>query len=477
MTPPPTGLAGLRSEHTRRRPVRRRRPGTARYGGVMKALAVDGTPDVFGATLAEARAAAPDGPDMLVPLDGEVLWSPRPPFTTERRMQLPVGAQRMAVWHVSEMKAGRHLLSMRSKATPDEPTTPPALSTSFEPPPLRWLRRRTGLVGAHLGRHPNYGGFWMLDEPRLGRARELVMAPFRPPAVDRLDELVGRTCREVLDEHLARDRDVLDVADYSSDVVFRLMAFLLGADPASAPALGRRFGQWVHRFNESPSLANLYRQPEIYRGLSRMIREHDGSPGILGDVRAAWRRGDDLGGSGRATLADYVSLLWALVFAGTDTPITAAAQTVWFAGQQGGYAGLAERRTAARAVNEALRYYPPFPKPLMHVTRDVPLPGGAVARPGEWIELHLPAMNRDPDVFVHPHVYDPGRPDAAAARTFGGGAHRCLGNHYGVRVDEHLLVTLATRLPGLAPLPGHTYTRQAGLLHRLEHLPMATGTA
>jgi cytochrome P450 len=433
--------------------------------------------DAFAASLAEARAAAPEGPDMLVPHDGEVLWSPRPPSRTERRLRLPVGSQRMTIWHVSTMKAGRQFLSARSKQGPDDPDGRPALSTAFEPPPLRWLRRHTGLVGAVLGRHPNYGGFWMLDEPRLGRARELVMAPFRPPAVEQLDALVERTAREVLDEHLARDRDRLDVADYSSDVVFRLMAYLLGADPAGAPALGRRFGAWVHRFNESPSLAALDRQPDIYRGLARMIRQHDGTPGVLADVQAAWRRGDDLGGKGRATLADYVLLLWALVFAGTDTPITAAAQTVWFARQHGSYQQLADRPVAARAVAEALRYYPPFPKPLMHVTRDVPLPGGAVARAGEWIELHLPAMNRDPEMFVHPHVYDPGRPDAAGARTFGGGAHRCLGNHYGVRIDEHLLVTLSERLPGLAPLPGHPYTRQAGLLHRIESLPMATGAA
>jgi hypothetical protein len=412
---------------------------------------------------------------MLVPTGAAVLWAPRPPFTTERRLQLPVGSQRMTVWHVSGMKAGRHILSLRSKLSPDDVDGRPALSTAFEPPPLRWLRRRGGLVAAALGRHPNYGGLWMLDEPRLGRARELLMGPFRPPAVERLDDLIERTCREVLDDHLARDRDALDVADYSSDVVFRLMAYLLGADPAAAPALGRRFGQWVHRFNESESLANLDRQPGIYRGLARMIRRHDGSPGILGDVQAAWRRRDDLGGDGPATLADYVSLLWALIFAGTDTPITAAAQTVWFAGQHGSYRQLTERAAAARAAAEALRYYPPFPKPLVHVTRDVPLSDGFVARPGEWVELHLPAMNRDPDVFEHPDVYDPARRDAAAARTFGGGAHRCLGNHYGLRVDEHLLVTLSERLPALAPLPHHRYERQVGLLHRLEHLPMATG--
>ncbi len=441
----------------------------------MKVLAVDGAYDVFDASLTQARAAAPQAPDLLVPPGAAVLWGPRAPFTTERRLRLPVGSQRMTVWHVSGMKAGRHILSLRSKTDPGEPDARPALSTAFEPPPLRWLRRHGGLAAAALGRHPNYGGLWMLDEPRLGRARELLMGPFRPPAVERLDALIERTCREVFDDHLARDRDTVDVAGYSSDVVFRLMAYLLGADPAGAPALARRFTQWVHRFNESESLANLDRQPEIFRGIAQMIRRHDGSPGILGDVQAAWRRGDVLGGSRPGTLADYVSLLWALIFAGTDTPITAAAQTVWFSWQHGSYRQLTERAGAARSAAEALRFYPPFPKPLVHVTRDVPLPGGAVARPGEWIELHLPAMNRDPEVFEHPDVYDPGRRDAAAARTFGGGAHRCLGNHYGLRVDEHLLVTLSQRLPDLAPLPGHRYERQAGLLHRLEHLPMATG--
>jgi cytochrome P450 len=207
-----------------------------------------------------------------------------------------------------------------------------------------------------------------------------------------------------------------------------------------------------------------------------MIRTHDGRPGILADVQSALRRRDHLGGRRPATMADYVALLWALVIAGTDTPGTVAAQAVWFAVLDGSYPEVDGRAAAARVAAEGLRYYPPSPRPLMRVMREVSL-GDDLARPGEWIELHLPAMNRDPAVFADPHAYDPGRPDAAAARTFGGGAHRCIGNHLGMRIDEHLLVTLRERFHTLSPLPGHAYVRHGGLLHRLEHLPMTTAAA
>jgi cytochrome P450 len=235
--------------------------------------------------------------------------------------------------------------------------------------------------------------------------------------------------------------------------------------------MAEQFRRWMHRFNESTSLAVLNRQPDIYVQLARLIRTHNGSPGILADVQSSWRTRQHLGGHGPATMADYVALVWALIAAGTDTPGTVAAQSVWFAVLHGSFPELTSRDAATRAVAEALRYYPPFTKPLMRVRGDVPL-GGEVAHRGEWIELHLPAMNRDPAFFDRPHVYDARRKDAAAARTFGGGAHRCIGNHYGTRVGEQIVVTLAERFPRMGPIPGHGYSRQAGLLHRLEELPL-----
>jgi cytochrome P450 len=166
----------------------------------------------------------------------------------------------------------------------------------------------------------------MLDEPRLASARQLLMGPFRPAAVDELDALVERTCREVLHQHVKLDARILDVAAYSNDVLFHLMALLLGATPCTAPDLAVLFRRWMHRFNESPSLAALHRQPEIYQRLWRMIERHDGSPGLLRDVQAAWRRKETLGGDRPATRADYVALVWALIAAGTDTPATVATQ-------------------------------------------------------------------------------------------------------------------------------------------------------
>jgi cytochrome P450 len=110
----------------------------------------------------------------------------------------------------------------------------------------------------------------------------------------------------------------------------------------------------------------------------------------------------------------------------------------------------------------------------MRAVTEVELGSEASAKPGEWVELHLPAMNRDPAFFRDPDRYDPDRTDGAAARTFGGGAHRCIGNHYGTRVGEHIVVALACRFPGLTPIPAYAYRRQGGLLHRIEELPLRT---
>lgn len=411
---------------------------------------------VFSASLQAARDAAPGSPALLAPPDEPVLWKPRPPFKTERRLRLPVGSQAMTVWHVSEMALGRRLLSLRSKVGSP-------LSTQFRPKPLQEIGSRAGFLGALLGEHPNYRGFWMLDEPRLAPARELLMGPFRPSAVAELDALIVHTCREVLREHLGVEVGRLDVAACSNDALFRLMAYLLGAQPSTAPAMAAMFRRWMHRFNTSPSLASLHYQPDIYWRIARMIRKHDGRPGILADVQAAWRRGD-------FPLADLVGLVWALIAAGTDTPGTVASQTVWFTIAAGLWRPM-NAGEAAPLVAESLRFYPPFTRPLARFTGFHEITPDALAEPGDWVELHLPAMNRDPEFFDHPDVFDPDRSDAHAARTFGGGAHRCIGNHYGTAVDAHIVATLSEH--GLAPLADYPYARHAGLLHRLEALPLA----
>ena len=111
-------------------------------------------------------------------------------------------------------------------------------------------------------------------------------------------------------------------------------------------------------------------------------------------------------------------MLWAVIAAGTSTPATAATSTVFFTLQSGDFSRLTDYNAAKRAVAESVRFYPPFPKPLMKARADCTV-GGYAVRKYQWVEVHLPAMNRDPEVFGDPHRFDPERPDAKYARPFG----------------------------------------------------------
>jgi len=417
---------------------------------------------LFSENLQRARMAAPGAPDLLVPQDSRTLFFPVEPFMTEASMKLPVGHQRMEVLHISDYQRTEEALRARVQGGP--------LSQAFEPKMLRLMRRFLGIG------HVNKGGPWMFDEPALTDVRKLISGPFKPNQARALGADVTRICKEVLQAMLLTDQQRLDVGTYANEVHFRMMALLMGVDESLAPV----FREWMRVFNESDSLAVLKRQPGIRRRLGGLVAQAEKSvragvvpPGLLGQLAAEHVGGATIG-PWRLRKSDLISLLWAVIAAGTDTPGTAATATVYFTLQTGEFRQLTESDRAKQAMAESLRFYPPFPKPLMKVRRDCVI-GGAVLQKNQWVEVHLPAANRDARLFSRPHEFDLDRSDIKNARPFGDIPHYCIGSHYGQMVGTQVVTTLAAALPDLAllPLPG-PYRRHAGLLHRLESLPAQT---
>lgn len=418
--------------------------------------------DFFAANLSLARAAAPDAPDLLVPASARTLFVPTTPFMTEGQMRLPIGRQRMEILHISDYQGVGEALRARAESGP--------LTQAFEPRPLRLLRRRLG-VG-----HVNKGGPWMYDEPALRDVRRLISAPFKPAAAGALRTRARQTSDTVLAEMLSLNSGEIDVGMLANEVHFRMMAHVMGVDDA----LADRFRAWMHVFNESESLAALKWQPDIRRTLRSLVRDAersfrrgDDNPGMLGHLAA-----ERLGGARLADSplrpSDVVSLLWSVIAAGTDTPGTAASAAVYFTVQSGDFADLQDPHRVQAALTEGLRYYPPFPKPLMKVRRDCSIGGVDLSR-GQWVEVHLPAANRDEGWFARPHRYDLDRDDARNARPFGDVPHYCIGSHYGIMVGTQVISALAAAAPGLALVADRSrYRRHTGLLHRLDSLPMTT---
>jgi cytochrome P450 len=254
------------------------------------------------------------------------------------------------------------------------------------------------------------------------------------------------------------------------------MARIMGVDEDLSPI----FREWMRVFNESDSLATLTRQPDIRRRLGALVGQAEASQrrggppvGLLGHLAHEHMTGASLGASPLRT-SDVVSLLWAVIAAGTDTPGTAATATVYFTLQTGEFRDLADQDRARRAVAESLRFYPPFPKPLMKVERDCAI-GGIALKKNQWVEVHLPAANRDERLFTRPHEFVIDRPDAKNSRPFGDVPHYCIGSHYGQLVGTHVVATLAKQVTSMAMLPQpRPYRRHTGLLHRLDSLPVHT---
>lgn len=416
----------------------------------------------FSSNLDRARAAAPEAPDLLVPASSHTLFVPTEPFMTESHLKLPVGRQRMEVLHISDYEGVEEALRERSGSG--------ALSQAFEPAPLRMLRRRFGIG------HVNKGGPWMLDEPALSDVRRLISRPFKPVQARALATEARKMSDNVLQQMLAEDDRVLDVGQYSNEVHFRMMALIMGVDEG----LAQVFRDWMRVFNESDSLATLNRQPDIRRRLGSLLvkaeaAERDGvtAEGLLGELARDRLAGTKIGTS-RLRKSDVVSLLWSVIAAGTDTPGTAATATVYFTLQTNDFRDLSDLDRARQAEAEALRFYPPFPKPLMKVSRDCTI-GGSRLTKNQWVEVHLPAANRDERIFSRPHEFDIDRADAKSSRPFGELPHYCIGSHYGQMVGSQVVSSLATSVPNLALLPEpRTYRRHTGLLHRFDEMPAVT---
>jgi cytochrome P450 len=101
------------------------------------------------------------------------------------------------------------------------------------------------------------------------------------------------------------------------------------------------------------------------------------------------------------------------------------------------------------AVEEFLRYDPPFPRLQERYTlEDVEL-GGVTIGKGQPVVIDLAAANRDPDRFEHAGELDISDVDRGHL-AFGPGTHHCLGASLARLEAEVAIKTLLTRLPGIA---------------------------
>ena len=122
------------------------------------------------------------------------------------------------------------------------------------------------------------------------------------------------------------------------------------------------------------------------------------------------------------------------------------------------------------AVDEFLRYDPPFQRTWRLTTEDIEMRGKRI-RKGQVVSQMLGAASRDPERFTDPDRFDITRPDTTHF-AFGFGVHYCLGASLAHREAEIAIPTLLRRLPGLKMAVDEPEWKANITFHMPESLPL-----
>ncbi|MFI8192531.1 cytochrome P450 [Streptomyces sp. NPDC085946] len=276
------------------------------------------------------------------------------------------------------------------------------------------------------------GNFVGMDPPEHRKLRTLVSQAFTPRVVQGLQPRIEAVCTRLLDAVEDHDRfDLVDALAYPLPII--VIAELLGV-PAGDHRL---FQEWASvlfggdQLGEAPDMADLERALEA---IAPTVREMNGY--MLDHIRHRRAHpGEDLTSALIAAEVDGVRLadqemvgfVALLLVAGHITTTALLGNAVVTFDRHPGTLGAlrADPDGLPDALEEVLRWLPPFPELGRRVTRPVEL-GGHRLPADALVMAHLGAANRDPARFPAPDVFDVRRRPNPHL-TFGHGIHFCFG--------------------------------------------------
>jgi cytochrome P450 len=322
------------------------------------------------------------------------------------------------------------------------------------------------------------GNFVGMDPPEHRKLRTLVSQAFTPRVVHGLQPRIETVCARLLDDVADHDRfDLVDALAYPLPII--VIAELLGI-PADDHRL---FQEWAgtlfggDQLGEAPDMADLERALEA---IAPTVREMSGY--VLDHIR---RRRADPGNDLTSRLLtaevdgtrlkdqEIVGFVALLLVAGhiTTTALLGNA-LVTFDRHPGTLDALRDDPDRVPdAVEEVLRWLPPFPELGRRTTRPVVL-GGRELPANTLVMAHLGAANRDPARFTAPDVFDVTR-SPNPHLTFGHGIHFCFGAPLArleARIALHMLLKRFRAL-GVPSYDDVTYQNPAVIVG-VRHLPV-----
>jgi cytochrome P450 len=271
------------------------------------------------------------------------------------------------------------------------------------------------------------GDLAQIDPPEHHHLRRGVSRVFTPRTVAELEPRIAEIGRRLLGDAAGKERiDLVRQLTHPLPVI--VIAELLGVPAEDRPI----FRHWADRIIAAKIVG--IDQPENYERLRTAIEEMDYYlDGMLAERRA--KPGDDLLSKMATsnvdgepiTAAEAVNFARLLLIAGHITTTMMLSSTILCLDEYPEAAAelRADRSLIPAALEEVMRYRPPFTITGRYTTRDVEI-GGVVIPARSIVIPWLASANHDERQFAEPGRFDIHRtPNAHVA--FGKGIHFCIG--------------------------------------------------
>jgi cytochrome P450 len=313
-----------------------------------------------------------------------------------------------------------------------------------------------------------------MDPPDHSRVRRVAMKSFGPRVVAHFDGWIRDIVNETLDE--AVQRGSFDwIADVARLVPSRVIAAVMGVPRelrgqvvAWSDAI---FEGQVNQDDDGAAMARAFEEVNVYManlGLEKLRNPQDDMVTVLAQSLDR----------GEIDEAEYAMYTTALLIAGYETTHTLIGQSMRLILEDGNIRRACDRAFDAGEFNAVVDEFLRLVTPAMNVTRtaieDVDFHGQAIRR-NDTMQLMLIAANRDPDVFVDPHRFDPSRPRRSTLSgdglAFGSGLHRCVGNVL-AKMDSRILFEEMYRRNVRLELDGEPRRGWSTLINQLLSLPV-----
>jgi cytochrome P450 len=309
------------------------------------------------------------------------------------------------------------------------------------------------------------------DPPDHKPAKQLLLPPFTPDAMKKLEPRVRAICNELIDEFIA-DGKVDAAARYTKHIPVRAIAHMLGIPESD----GDLFIKWIHMIlelsikNEMMLKQAVEEITDYFSGHIEARKQRPGDDLISYLLNAKDRNGQPLEDS-----HVHGSLLLLLI-AGIDTTWSAIGASLWHLAKTPADRErlIAEPTLMPTAVEELLRAYSPVTM-AREVMKETTVSGCPV-KPGNMVLLSFPAANRDPKMFPDADKVVLDRRENRHA-AFGLGIHRCVGSNLARMEMQVALEEWLKRIPDFRLDPAGEVTWSQGTVRGPRQLPFLFGKA